>query len=77
MDFTRTMDKVERIGRLVEERARQLRVMLQRLEGNKEILATATLLKEVEKFRKTFISPDLTKMHQDQDREMRRQLKLI
>jgi hypothetical protein len=31
MDFTREVDKVEQIGRLVEGRARPLRVMLKRL----------------------------------------------
>jgi hypothetical protein len=77
VDFTRNVDKVERIGRLVEGRVRPLRVMLKRLEGKKEILATAKLLKEVEKFKKMFISPDLTRKQQEKDKELRRQLKLI
>jgi hypothetical protein len=77
MDFTRNVDKVERIGRLVEGRVRPLRVMLKRLEGKKEILARAKLLKEVEKFKKMFISPDLTRKQQEKDKELRRQLKLI
>jgi hypothetical protein len=77
MDFTRNVDKVERIGRLVEGRVRPLRVMLKRLEGKKEILARAKLLKEVEKFKKMFISADLTRKQQEKDKELRRQLKLI
>jgi hypothetical protein len=77
MDFTRNVDKVERIGRLVEGRVRPLRVMLKRLEGKKEILARAKLLKEVEKFKKMFISPDLTRKQQEKDKELRSQLKLI
>jgi hypothetical protein len=77
MDFTRNVDKVERIGRLVEGRVRPLRVMLKRLERKKEILARAKLLKEVEKFKKMFISPDLTRKQQEKDKELRRQLKLI
>jgi hypothetical protein len=60
MDFTRNVDKVERLGRSVEWKPRQLRVMLKRLEGKKEILARAKMLKEVEKFKKMFLSPDLT-----------------
>jgi hypothetical protein len=59
--FTRNVDKSERIGRLVEGRSRPLRVMLKQLEGKKEILARAKLLKEAEKFKKMFISPDLTR----------------
>jgi hypothetical protein len=35
------------------------------------------LLKEVEKFKKMFISPDLTRKQQEKDKELRRQLKLI
>jgi hypothetical protein len=77
MDFTRNVDKVERIGRLVEGKVRPLRVMLKRLEGKKEILARAKLLKEVEKFKKMFISPDLTRKQQEKDKELRSQLKLI
>jgi hypothetical protein len=52
MDFTRNVDKVERIGRLVEGRVRPLRVMLKRLEGKKEILARAKLLKRWKSSRK-------------------------
>jgi hypothetical protein len=52
-------------------------MMLKRLEGKKEILARAKLLKEVEKFKKMFISPDLTRKQQEKDKELRRQLKLI
>jgi hypothetical protein len=77
MDFTRNVDKVERIGRLVEGRVRPLTVMLKRLEGKKEILARAKLLKEVEKFKKMLISPDLTRKPQQKDKEFRRQLKSI
>jgi hypothetical protein len=42
-----------------------------------EILARARLLKEVEKFKKMFISPDLTRKQQEKDKELIRQLKLI
>jgi hypothetical protein len=77
IDFTRNVEKVERIWRLVEGRARPLRVMLKQLEGKKEILARAKLLKKGEKFKKMFISPDLTRKQQEKDKELRRKLKLI
>jgi hypothetical protein len=77
MDFTRNADKMERIGRLVDGRSRPLKVMLKRLEGKKEVLATAKLLKEVEKYKIMFISPDSTRNQQEKDRKLRRQLKFI
>jgi hypothetical protein len=46
------------------------------LEGKKEVLATAKWLKEAEKYKKMFISPDSTRNQQEKDRELRRQLKL-
>jgi hypothetical protein len=61
MDFTRNVDKVERIGRLVEGTARPLRVMLKRLEGKKEVLARAKLLKEVEKIQENVYISEFNK----------------
>jgi hypothetical protein len=45
--------------------------------GKEKILAIAKLLKEVEKFKKMFVSPDLTGKQQTKHTELRRQLKLI
>jgi hypothetical protein len=35
------------------------------------------MLKEVDKFKRVFISPDMTRKQQERDRELRRQLKSI
>ena len=77
MDFTGNVDKMQRIGRLVDGKSRPLRVVLKRLDAKKEILARAKMLKEVEKFKRVFICPDLTRKQQERDRELRRQLKAI
>jgi hypothetical protein len=68
---------VERIGILVEGKPRPLRVRWKRLEGKKEMLARAKMLKKVEKFNNFFLSPDSARKHQEKDRELRRQLKFI
>jgi hypothetical protein len=77
MEFARNMDKVERIGRLFEGKPRPLRVMLKRLEGKKEVSTRAKMWKEVEKFKKMFLSPDLTRKQLEKDRKLRKELKLI
>jgi hypothetical protein len=77
MDFTRNVDKVMRIGRLVDGKARPVRLVLKREEAKKEILARAKQLKDIEKYKKMFVSPDLTRKQQDRDRELRTHLKTL
>lgn len=75
LDFGRHVDKMLRIGRLVEAKSRPIRLMIKTLDGKKEILARAKQLKENDKFKRMFISPDLTRKQQEMDKELRNQLK--
>jgi hypothetical protein len=76
MDFGRHVEKMVRIGRMVnEQRPRPLRITLKSGEGRREILARAKSLKDSEKFKKFFITPDLTRKQQLVDKELRAQLR--
>lgn len=75
MDFDRHIDKMMRIGRLTEGRPRPLRILLKSIDSKKEILSRAKSLKDSEKFKRMFISPDLTRKQQAYDKELRTQLK--
>lgn len=77
LDFTRHVDKMERIGREVEGRPRPIRMKIKNMDGRKEILSRAKNLKDTEEFKRMFISPDLTRRQQEADRELRQQLKRI
>ncbi|MGE5821222.1 MAG: hypothetical protein ACM31M_01390, partial [Nitrososphaerota archaeon] len=52
-----------------------LRIVVKSLDGKKEILSRAKDLKEVEKYKRMFISPDLTRKQQRVDKELRTELK--
>ena len=75
MDFDRHVEKVVRIGRLTDGKLRPLRAILKSVDSKKEILARAKQLKECEKFKRIFISPDLTRKQQEVNKELRIQLK--
>ena len=75
MDFGRHIDKMMRIGRLTEGRPRPLKILLKSIDSKKEILSRAKSLKDEEKFKRMFISPDLTRKQQALDKELRTQLK--
>ena len=77
MDFDRHIETLMRIGRLVEGKPRPLRVVVKTLDGRKEILARAKNLKDNDKFKRMFISPDLTRKQQEADRDLRNNLKRI
>jgi hypothetical protein len=49
--------------------------MLKAMEGKREILIRAKSLKDSEKFKKFFITPDLTRKQQLVDKELRAQLR--
>jgi hypothetical protein len=63
MGFTGNMNMEKRLGRLVEE-VRTIEVMLKGLKENKKILTKVKVLKDMGKFKKMFISPDLTRRQQ-------------
>lgn len=75
MDFERHVASMVRIGKLEDNKARPLRIVVKSLDGKKEILSRAKDLKEVEKYKRMFISPDLTRKQQRVDKELRTELK--
>ena len=78
LDFDRHMDKMHRIGKLVEGKPRPIRVMLKtKVDGKKEILSRAKQLKDHDKFKRMFISPDMTRKQQERDHNLRYHLKQI
>jgi len=78
LDFERHVEKMHRIGKLVEGRPRPIKVMLKTaVDGKKEILSRAKQLKEYTEYKRIFISPDLTRKQQEKDKELRQNLKRI
>ena len=74
--FDRHVDKVVRLGRVAnEEKPRPIKVILKRVDCRKEILIRAKSLKESDRFKKVFITPDLTRKQQEVDKELRKQLR--
>ena len=72
----RHVDRIVRRGRVEnEQKSRAVHITLRRLDCRKEILIRAKTMKENEKFKRIFISPNLTRKQQDADRELKRQLK--
>jgi len=58
MDFDRHVASVMRISKLDENRPRPIRLIIKSMDGMKQILARAKDLKEVEEYKRMFISPD-------------------
>jgi hypothetical protein len=77
MTFDRHIDSMMRMGRVTEGRPRPLRIVLKSFDSKKEILSRAKSLKEIDKFKRMFISPDLTRKQQDVDKQLRTELKRL
>ena len=77
IDADRHVIQVQRIGKFVVGRTRPVRVKIQTLEGRAEIMVRAKALRDADKFKKVYISPDLTKNQQKVDKELRDKLKEI
>jgi len=75
MDYDRHISSVMRIGKLDENKPRPIRIVIKSMDGKKEILSRAKDLKNVEDFKRMFISPDLTRKQQKVDKELRTELK--
>ena len=71
MDFDRHISSMYRIGKIDENKPRPLRIVVNSLDGKKEILSRAKELRNVENFKRMFISPDLTRRQQKVDKELR------
>ena len=68
---------IMRIGRLDDNKPRPIRLVVKTMDGKKQILSRAKDLRDVEKFKRMFISPDLTRKQQTVDKELRTELKKI
>lgn len=78
LDFERHVERMHRIGKIVEGKPRPVKVMLKTaVDGKKEILSRAKQLKDYEEYKRIFISPDLTRKQQEKDKELRQNLKRI
>jgi len=75
LDATRHLLEVQRIGKYEAGKVRPLRVVVKTQEGRAMILKRAKDLREVESFKKIFISPDLTRKQQQADKVLREKLK--
>ena len=77
LDGSRHIDRTMRIGRDSGDRPRPVRIQLKSEDSKKEILARAKNLKDNDKFKRLFITPDLTRKQQIADKELRMKLKEI
>jgi phosphopantetheine adenylyltransferase len=76
LDATKHTEEVHRIGiETNADKVRPIRVKITSLEGRSEILKRAKNLRESEDFKGVYISPDLTRQQQLQDKELRDKLK--
>ena len=75
LDSSRHLVEIQRIGRYVAGKIRPLRLIVKTQEGRAMILKRAKDLKEVDSFKKVFITPDLTRKQQQSDKVLREQVK--
>lgn len=75
LDGRRHVESVQRIGKKVDEKVRPIRVKMFNTESRKEVLSRAKLLKDNKDYEWTFITPDLTRNQQKEDKELRDRLK--
>jgi hypothetical protein len=75
MDPMRHVEEIHRIGSQADNKVRPIRVKIKSMEARMEILGRAKTLKDAEEFKKVYISPDLTREQQLQDKELRDRLK--
>ncbi len=75
LDPMRHIEEVHRIGSQADNKVRPIRVKIKSMEARNEILKRARLLKDAEEYKKVYISPDLTREQQLQDKELRDKLK--
>jgi len=77
IDAERHVIEVHRIGKLDSGKARPMRVKIQTLEARSEIIARARTLKDSDEYKNIYVSPDLTRKQQKDDKELRYKLKEI
>jgi PHD-finger len=77
LDHTRHIEEITRIGKTVNGKVRPIRVVLRAWESKKELLQRAKDLKDDDRFKKIYITPDLTRKQQEADKNLRDNLKKI
>lgn len=77
IDPDRHVEMMMRLGRVSEGKLRPLRIKLKTMEGRKEILTRAKNLRNIDRYKRLFITPDLTKKQQEMDKALRMKLKEI
>lgn len=75
IDCERHLGEMYRIGMKKDDKVRPIRLVVKTLEGKIEIIKRAKQLKDSEEFKKIFVSPDLTRKQQLEDKELRDKLK--
>jgi hypothetical protein len=75
LDARKHVEEVQRIGKFAPDKIRPLRVKVKTFEGRSDILKRAKSLKEIDSYKKVFITPDLTRKQQLVDKELRDQVK--
>jgi hypothetical protein len=77
LDHTRHIEEITRIGKTVNGKVRPIRVVLRSRESKREFLQRAKDLKDDDRFKKVYITPDLTRKQQEVDKNLRDNLKRI
>ena len=66
---------IVRLGKKEEGRTRLLKVALESVKRKREILTKAKKLREAERWKKVFVTPDLTPKERQQNKVLREELK--
>lgn len=77
IDATRHIVEVGRIGKYNKDKCRPLRVVLKTHEGKVDVMKRAKDLKDVDEYKKVYITPDLTRKQQLNDKKLREELRKI
>ena len=75
LDPMKHIVETHRIGSPSQDKVRPLRIKLKSVESKIEVLKRAKCLKDVEEYKKVYISPDLTRDQQLLDKELREKVK--
>jgi hypothetical protein len=79
MEITKEEDVVftvlGRIGKEQATKARPVRIVIEEADVKRSILKRASSLKEVKKFERVYVCPDLTRKQQEEDKKLREKVK--
>jgi polyribonucleotide nucleotidyltransferase len=66
---------VGRVGRVDGAKVRPVRIIIEKADMKRNILKHASMLKAEPKYEKVYVSPDLTRMQQEEDKKLRDKVK--